>query len=49
MGFISIIFNKFSIKELEEMCDKGVELIINDVKIMDFVKVEIPTEPAISK
>lgn len=39
MGFISIIFNKFSLEELVDMCDKGVELVINDGEIVGFNKI----------
>ena len=46
MSFISIIFNRFSIDELEDMCSKGVELDINDGEIVGFRKTNIPTEPA---
>lgn len=49
MNFISIVFNRFPLDELIDMCNKGVELEIDDGKIVDFIKVEIPTEPAISK
>jgi hypothetical protein len=48
-SFISIIFNKFSLDELIKMCNKGVELEINDGEIVGFNKTNIPTEPAISK
>lgn len=49
MNFISIVFNRFPLDELIDMCNKGVELEINDGKIVDFVKVKIPTESATSK
>lgn len=49
MGFISIIFNKFSLNELIDMCNKGVELEINDGGIVGFNKTNIPTESATSK
>ena len=48
-SFISIIFNKFPLEELVDMCDKGVELVINDGEIVGFNKTNFPTEPAISK
>lgn len=48
-SFIAIIFNKFSLEELMDMCNKGVELEINDGEIVGFNKTNIPTEPAISK
>lgn len=48
-SFISIIFNKFPLDELIKMCNKGVELEINDGEIVGFNKTNIPTEPAISK
>ena len=41
---LSLIFNKFKIKELEEMCEKGVELDINDGQIVGFRKTDIPTD-----
>lgn len=48
-SFISIIFNKFPLDELIKMCNKGVELEINDGEIVGFNKTNIPTEPVISK
>lgn len=44
---LSLIFNKFSLEELENLCaDGSVELDINDGKIVGFRQHKnIPTEP----
>ena len=44
MTCLSLIFNKFTLEELIEMCNKGVELDINDGEIVGFRKTEIPTD-----
>lgn len=44
MSLTSIIFNRFPLEDLIDMCNKGVELDINDGEIVGFRKTEIPTD-----
>ena len=45
-NLVSIIFNKFPLNELEDLCEEGLELDINDGEIVGFRQHKnIPTEP----
>lgn len=47
VSLVSIIFNKFPLEDLEDLCADGLELDINDGEIVGFRQHEnIPTEPA---
>ena len=45
-NLVSIIFNKFPLEDLEELCADGLELDINDGEIVGFRQTNFPTEPA---